>query len=632
MRLSSALLLASCAFLFAGCSAAPGFISTSPVSSFASGTALHGRVHGGQNPISGANVYLYAVSAGGYGNASTSLLKSPGYVTTDSNGNFSITGEINTCPAGAQVYIYALGGNPGLASGTNNTAAGLLAGLGSCSALAASQFIFVNEVSTVATAYALAGYATDATDISSSNSTLATTGVANAFKTITNLETLSTGTALATTPAANGGNGTVPQAEINTLANILAACINTTSASSTPCTKLFSNAMNGSKSPTDAATAAINIAHNPGANIANLFALQGSSPPFIPDVATQPNDFTLVISYTGTAGCTLDGVEGIAADAQGDIWVANDSVNSICEFSPLGGPAQAVAITGNGLSAPQNIAIDGSGYIWVTSVNSSALSSFTSTGAAVTSTTSGGLDGPSAIAIDGSNNVWVTNVGVGIAGLTEFSTSSGAPSAITGDPFGTSVLGQPVAVAVDINGNAWVGDYGTINEFSASSPSTISTYTGGGMSNDDDPTAIAFDPSGNIWVAYTISSSTPSISEFNSSGGAISGSSGYTGGGLGEPVAVAVDSNGNVWVGNEGGTISEFSPSGAALSPDTGYGYGSSQAVSSYLVIDGSGNIWGTGIGQTFSEWVGLAAPVVTPMAANLQAPYASNKSAVNRP
>ena len=99
---------------------------------------------GGQQPIVGAHVYLFAANTTGNAesgiaasssNASTSLLgwhnyrqlrlcRRP-YVLTDSNGAFSITGDY-VCTANTQVYLYALGGNPG--AGTNS-AAGLLAAL-----------------------------------------------------------------------------------------------------------------------------------------------------------------------------------------------------------------------------------------------------------------------------------------------------------------------------------------------------------------------------------------------------------------------------------------------------------------------------------------------------------------------
>jgi hypothetical protein len=53
------------------------------------------------------------------------------YVPTDANGNFSITGDY-LCTPDSQVYLYASGGNPGMAPGTNNTAIGLIAVLGDC--------------------------------------------------------------------------------------------------------------------------------------------------------------------------------------------------------------------------------------------------------------------------------------------------------------------------------------------------------------------------------------------------------------------------------------------------------------------------------------------------------------------
>lgn len=189
---------------------------------------LTGSVHGGQQPIVGAHVYLFAANTTGYGQPSVSLLNAAStgtsdplgaYVVTDSNGAFTITSDYS-CTPNTQVYLYALGGNPG--AGTNS-AAGLLAALGNCpssgSFLASFPLIQVNEVTTIAAAYAMAGFATDATHVSSPNTPLAQTGIANAFANAANLADITTGNALTITPA---GNGTVPQQTINTLANILA--------------------------------------------------------------------------------------------------------------------------------------------------------------------------------------------------------------------------------------------------------------------------------------------------------------------------------------------------------------------------------------------------------------------------
>ena len=80
-------------------------------------TSLTGQVMGGQQPVSGSMLQLYAVSTVADGGASTALLT--GSVSSNSLGQFSIT-NLYTCPsASTLVYITATGGNPGLSSGTN---------------------------------------------------------------------------------------------------------------------------------------------------------------------------------------------------------------------------------------------------------------------------------------------------------------------------------------------------------------------------------------------------------------------------------------------------------------------------------------------------------------------------------
>ena len=264
----SALALASCAAVITGCGAnlEPASLGTAP------GTlgTIKGTAFGGQQPISGAHVYVFAVGTGGYGTAATSLLTSTNgtgsdsigyYVTTDSNGAFTIASSVS-CTAGLSAYLYAYGGNPQLTSNspTNNTASGLLAPLGTCTGTAAppsgTTSVNISEVSTVVTAYALAGFATDATHISAANTTLAKTGVKNAMATALNIVNSANGTVGSTT---NNSVGKVPTDKINALADILASCVNSSGPSSANCVKLFTN----TSTSTDTAAAAIAIAHSP---------------------------------------------------------------------------------------------------------------------------------------------------------------------------------------------------------------------------------------------------------------------------------------------------------------------------------------------------------------------------------
>ena len=624
MRTSLGVAAVSCALLLSGC-AGVNLTTNTTETGAVPGVALQGRVHGGQNPISGAKVYLYSVSTSGYGGASVSMLKNP--VTTNSNGGFSISSDY-TCSTGEQVYIYASGGTSGYGT---NSAAGLLAGLGACSGLSSSTSIMVNEVSTIATAYALAGYATDATHISGSSHPLAATGIANAFLAITNMETLSTGVSLATTPAANGGNGTVPQAEINTLANILAACINSNGSTATgqPCGTLFSNALAGGTTgtqPTDTATAAINIAHNPGANVSTLFGLQGASPPFQTDLSAAPGDWTIAITFTGGG---LSVPYQVAIDGSGNVWIADSpGYGEISEFSPVGAPISGSnGYTGGGLNEPWGILIDTSGNVWASNYNGSSLSEFNpSSGEFVNSTgfTGAGLNYPDAIVVDPSGHIWVSNdQGYSVS---EFNSANGAAlGTVTGGG-----LDFPQSVAVDAAGHLWVVDLdGYLSEFNTSNRTAVSA--GGYTGCLNNPGGTAADASGNIWVtSATYTPDSGYVCEF-SSAGVLSPNSPISGGGVSDPEGVAIDGSGNVWVTNGASGLSEFSSTGSPISPSNGYGYPA--ATADYIAIDGSGNIWLTRPVSNIKfmmEVVGVATPVVTPVVANLLSPYGA--AAVNKP
>jgi hypothetical protein len=611
----------------------PGTTPTQTAAGSVPGAALHGMVHGGQQPIVGAKVYLYAANTTGYGNSAVSLLESGNGTVADGNGNyyyptqsggtFSITGDF-TCPsAGSQVYLYALGGDPGLGDGTN-AAIGMMAALGTCGSLSSAPYVVINEVSTIATAYAISGFAVDATHVSSSSSTLATaTDVPNAFAAVINLESLGRGVALTTTP---NGNGTVPQSEINTLADILGACVNSAGPSSTPCATLFSNAMNGNSAPVETATAAINIAHNPGANVPTLFGVVPTNLPFQPTLLYAPNDFTIAITYTG-GGLDGSGLApgGVAIDAAGNVWVPNYGSSSLTEFTSNGVPKTGSPFSAAGLDNPTSVAIDTYGSAWVANFNGDDLSEFNAQGQKISGPpgfTGGGLNNPYGIAIDVTGNAWAANNGGN--SLSEFESNASGGLALSGSSgYGGQVLAGPAGIAADTSGDVWTADYlgakGALGEAVPSNlagqPPTVTLYSGAGLNA---PYGVAIDGSGNVWA--TNRGGSGSLSELSSTGTAVSGTKGYTGGGLNNPYGIAIDGAGNVWAANNGGdsdSVSEFSNAGVAISGVNGYV--NLGMFSPYgIAVDGSGNVWVAGDDDSgpLTEFVGASVPVVTPLAA----------------
>jgi streptogramin lyase len=106
----------------------------------------------------------------------------------------------------------------------------------------------------------------------------------------------------------------------------------------------------------------------------------------------------------------------------------------------------------------------------------------------------------------------------------------------------------------------------------------------------------------------------------SNSDSAVSGATGYSGGGLSGPDFIALDGSGNAWITNRMNSvnsISEISHAGIALSPSNGFRAGG--LASPYqIAVDGSGDVWVTNSFTTITEFIGAATPVITPLAAGL--------------
>ncbi len=559
---------------------------------------LSGVVQGGQQPISGAQITMYAAGTSGYGTGATPLLS--GAITSAADGTFNVTGSY-TCPtASTQVYVVAAGGSAG---GATNNAAVLIAALGDCSALTSSTYVHINEVTSVATVYALSQFMKPGSTAIGTSSTNVT-GMVNGFMTVANLVNNANGAALATTPA---GNGTAPQSTVNTLAGIMEACVNPSTAANS-CGLLFAAAKpNGGVAPTDTLSAMLDIALNPGRNVATLYQLLPTKAAFQPSLTGAPNDWTLSISYTGGG---LDAGQLPAVDAAGNIWVPNATdPGTLSEFSPTGAElSPTTGYTGGGLSYPEAVAVDLAGNVWSANEGGSSVSEFTSNGSALSGTTGFTITGmhfPYAIAVDGTGNVFSAN---GNNTVSKFN-SAGAGTAL----FKGGGLDVPYAVAIDASENVWIanGDgqpqANSISKFSNSGKAAaVQAFTGAGLSV---PYSVAIDANGSVWAGNTYF---PLVSELNSIGTPLSGA------GYATPAwvsAVAIDGSNTVWTANGDGSVSRLANNGAAISP--AMGYISNQATGEVgIAIDATGNVWTTDANlNAVFEYVGAASPVVVPQA-----------------
>jgi hypothetical protein len=681
------------------------------------GPTFSGTVFSGTLPVNGAQVQMYAAGQTGYGSSATALLTTA--MKTDASGAFTL---VYNCPAspGDLVYLVATGGSTG--SGGSNSSLALMAALGSCTSLTPTTKVVVNEVTTVASVYALSPFMTGATNVGAAASAASYQGLTNAFKTVGNLVDLTSGKALDHTPAYSTNlagdpnilnNSTVPQSRINTLANALNAC----AANGSGCSSLFSAATPTSgTAPSDTLQAILNIAQNPGTNASMVFNVASVSP-FTPVLSAAPKDWTLALTFTGGGLGFAPGVQvpfadgtnnkgqflntAMTIDATGNIWVTgfnsygsgagtpDVSSGMIAEFSNLGAPLTSVSslnasgsvVTfggyipikqggGNGGTvAPIGLAIDPSGNAWVVGgsglAGGSPFSSRMSEISAALSLTVPDIPlsyPPSAIAIDNAGNVWLGGgaleefrsdgtIGLGPDGganpplspygysaLQQLIFDSKATSLWASDtaglgqlfqidpvhdtatvdysiPFGTTGFQYTPLVAGSDDpttgnpGNVYgCGNAGgqTLDVFNVSSTSILASYpiqTGRGCGNQ-----MVMDGANHIFT-ITGSPSPGIVDEFTVTSSGITPVSpvttGYTGTSSGESPTINPDPNAPIRI-NNGSGVSTAGVAGAG--------------------IDGSGNLWvlnaDTGTtssrGNVLVEYVGIAAPVVTPMSVAL--------------
>lgn len=592
-----------------GCGLSGGSASTA--AGGVTGASTHGilgNVHGGQQPVTGATIQLYTVGTAGPDSAATALITSITATTSDGSGiggnasnanntlppgNFTITG-LYSCSNATQVYLVATGGKSGGSS--VNSAISLMAPLGSCATLIAnpSEYVQINEVTTVASAYALAPFMTDYAHVGANGSN--PTGLLNAVANFNSLANVSTGLA----GGASLASGTiVPTTEINTLGDIIAACINNSSLCSTLTTATGAN---------DTIGMVLAIAKNPGS--ATFTALQslsaGTGAPFQPTLATVPNDWSMQITY---APGTLSSPYGIAIDASGNAWVTNAGGSSVVELTPTG----AVGTTLTTSPGPQGIAIDQTGNVWVATPATGTVRKFASGAGAGTPYTVG--TGPVAIAIDSAGTAWVANQ---VSNSISSVTSAGAVTSYSSD----LGLNGPTGIAVDSmkgvgGGNIYVANSGGGNVVklthagAAASGSPFTDYALQGA------TAVALDSNNSVYVLGSTTGpiEQAALSQFSSAGVAASYS----------PVSGGVASGINAGLA-VGGVNTVFATTTSAtgnlltltLGSSTGYQLGSLNAAVG-VAIDASGDVWTANSGDnTVSKFIGLTSPAVTPLAANV--------------
>ena len=326
--------------------------------------------------------------------------------------------------------------------------------------------------------------------------------------------------------------------------------------------------------------------------------------------------------YSGDNGpatsAELNGVMGVAADAAGDVYIADTGNNRIRKVS-------------NGVITT----IAGNGFLGYSGDGGPA--------------TSAELNQPFGVAADVSGNVYIADSEnyvvrkVSNGAITTFAGNGTNPALFSGDngPAINAVLGLPFSVAVDRSDNVFIVAGGVIRKVSNGAITTFAgIYGTTGYAGDngpatsarfDYPTSVAVDASGSVYLADMDNNAIRKVSQGVITTFAGNGTRGYAGdhgppaaAELNHPNGVAVDTLGNVYIADSGngrirkvsnGAIATIAGGASVSFGDNGPATSAALYQPGGVAVDASGNVY---IADTFDNAIRkVSNGVITTFAGN---------------
>ncbi len=394
-------------------------------------------------------------------------------------------------------------------------------------------------------------------------------------------------------------------------------------------------------------------------------AVDGSGNVYVADTnnhtirkVTSAGDVTTLAGAAGLFG-SVDGTgsaarfkypEGVAVDAAGNVYVADSSNHTIRTVTPAGqvttlagAAGQVGSVDGTGSAArfwiPANVAVDGSGNIYVADNGNNTIREVTPTGIVATLAGAAGQVGsadgtgsaarfnrPFGVAVYGSGNVYVTDShnntirNVTPAGVaTTLAGAAGQTGSVDGAG-GAALFSGPRSVAVDGSGNVYVADFNNNTIRKVTSAGIVTTLAGaagqfgsvngtGSAARFNRPYSVAVDGAANVYVA-DIGNHTIRKVSLDGIVTTLAGAAGQIGSvdGTGSaarfnsPSGVTVDGAGTVYVADSGNsTIRKVSPAGVVTTLAGAAGQmGSVDATGSAarfkapmgVAVDAAGNVY----------------------------------------
>jgi len=278
------------------------------------------------------------------------------------------------------------------------------------------------------------------------------------------------------------------------------------------------------------------------------------------DAATSRSGSTTT-AIAPTTNAIFSGIApaGVALDGAGNVYAMDTSSGHLLEYVQGAGSA---TLPGTLPVNPSQIAVDQQGNVFAVGSGTPAIAEFTVSGApsspggpsnftttSVTYVPLSGVPAPQAIAADAAGNLFVADLQSTAANTAIYRLSLVPDAAVPQVTVGTGFT-NPVSLAVDPSGNVYVADKGTSAVYKLT-PGLVSGIPGyvqttvSGLTGVV-PVAVATDPAGNLYVQDAISLLVIEVP--------ISGPNTTVLSGLHMPTGLAVDGRGNVYSADLGNT------------------------------------------------------------------------------
>ena len=436
-----------------------------------------------------------------------------------------------------------------------------------------SQFVTVNELTTVAAGYAFAQFATDGA-ISGDELALQIAAGMN-----DNLVESATGASSIVMKSAPNADQTNAWRSTLTLANLLALFVRNAGPAIEQLYALTTPP--GGSTPANLLQALSNMARYPQQNVAPLYALAKEQSVYTPALLRQPDAWTVVVKVndTGDDRYLFGGPGNIAFDANGYAWITNNVVQGTggsgtfaVVLKPNGEPAdgrrgtpRSPLLGGGLLGGGYGVSVAPNGHVWFGNFGwglprhwpspsgNGSVSEFTRNGHPISGPLGyqGGPYRAQAVVPDAEGNIWIASfensrIYVFLKGNPNRSISFQQPS-----------RSGPFDIQIAEDGTAWVSNSGGLQATGQGSIARYALrngrlrqifYTDLGHSNK----GLVLDSEGCAWLASGGDDMVYRVDDRGAEIGAYVDPNAANRGGMNAPWGITIDGDDNIWVGNFG--------------------------------------------------------------------------------